>query len=171
MFLHSFSQRHVSALPRTILRLITFFFARQTIQLAMLCYCYRRYLFERDAAQNRDLREKLSKWNLTPRLISREEISFSTISDIRAFYGTQGLLPTFTRARPLYVPTVSLMNQVQSRPSYFNTHSDISTHLCLGLPRCLYTSGFYTKILQTFLFSPSMPHAPLLLSSLILLFE
>jgi len=37
MFLHSFSQRHVTALPWAILRLITYFFARQTIQLAMLC--------------------------------------------------------------------------------------------------------------------------------------
>ena len=171
MFLHSFSQQHVSALPRAILRLATFFFARQNIQLAVLCYCYRRDLFEGDAAQSRGLREKWSKWNLTPKIISREEISFSATSDIRAFYGTQGLLPTFTRARPLYVPLVSLTNQVHSRPSHFNTHSDISTHLCLGLPRCLYTSGFYTEILQEFLFSPSMPHAPLVLSSLILLFE
>jgi len=44
MFLHSFSQRHVSALPRAVFRLITYFFARQTIQLAMLCYCYQRDL-------------------------------------------------------------------------------------------------------------------------------
>ena len=41
MFLHCFSHRHVSALPRAIFRLNTFFFAGQTIQLAMLCYCYR----------------------------------------------------------------------------------------------------------------------------------
>jgi hypothetical protein len=169
--LHRFSQRHVSALPRGILRLIKVFFARQTIQLAVLCYCYWRCLFEGDATQNRGLREKWSKWNLTPRIISREEIRFSTTSNIPAFYGSQGLLPTFTRARPLYVPIVSLMNQVHSHPSYFNTHSDTSTHLCIGLQICLYTPGFYTKILQAFLFSPSMPHAPLVLSSLIQLFE
>jgi len=41
MFLHNLSQRHVSALSWAIFRLNTFFFARQTIQLAMLCYCYR----------------------------------------------------------------------------------------------------------------------------------
>jgi len=35
-FLHSFSQRNVLALPRAIFRLITYFFARQTIQLAKL---------------------------------------------------------------------------------------------------------------------------------------
>jgi len=35
-FLHSFSQRHVSALSRAIFRLITYFFARHTIRLAML---------------------------------------------------------------------------------------------------------------------------------------
>jgi len=44
MFLHSFSERHVSALPRAVFRLITYVFARQTKQLAMLCYCYRRDL-------------------------------------------------------------------------------------------------------------------------------
>jgi len=37
MFLHSFSQLHVSAIPRAIFGLITYFFARPTIQLAMLC--------------------------------------------------------------------------------------------------------------------------------------
>jgi len=42
MFLRSFSQGHVSALPRAIFRLITFFFSRQTIQLAMLYCCYPR---------------------------------------------------------------------------------------------------------------------------------
>jgi len=44
MSLQSISQRHVSALPWAIFRLITFFFARQTIQLAMLFYCYRQDL-------------------------------------------------------------------------------------------------------------------------------
>jgi hypothetical protein len=41
MFLHSVSQRHVSALPKAIFSLITFSFARQPIQLSILCYCYR----------------------------------------------------------------------------------------------------------------------------------
>jgi len=42
MLLHRFFQRHVSALPRVIFRLITLFFARHTTQLAMLCYWCQR---------------------------------------------------------------------------------------------------------------------------------
>jgi hypothetical protein len=39
MFLHSFSPRRVSALPRAIVRLITFYFAGQIIQLSLLILC------------------------------------------------------------------------------------------------------------------------------------
>jgi len=44
MFLHCFFELHVSALAMSHLQVDHLFFARQTIQLAMLCYCYRRDL-------------------------------------------------------------------------------------------------------------------------------
>jgi hypothetical protein len=42
----------------------------------------------------------------------------------------------------------------------------LSSHLCLRLPSGLFPSGFPTKILYTFLFSPCMLHALLISSSL-----
>jgi len=44
MFLHCFIQRHVSALAMSHLQVDHLFFARQTIHLAMLRYCYWRDL-------------------------------------------------------------------------------------------------------------------------------
>jgi len=44
MFLHYFFQLHVSALAMSHLQVDHFFFARQTKQFKMLCYCCRRDL-------------------------------------------------------------------------------------------------------------------------------
>lgn len=48
------------------------------------------------------------------------------------------------------VPILRQSNQVHVLPSFFRIMLMLSSHLCLGLPRCLFALGFLTKTLYAF---------------------
>jgi hypothetical protein len=52
------------------------------------------------------------------------------------------------------VPTLSQMNLVDTSPSYLFLRPILSSYLCLGLRSDFFSSGFPTKILYAYLFSP-----------------
>ena len=72
-----------------------------------------------------------------------------------ALYGTRRFIITFTSA---YHLSLSSARSVQSIPLPLPTFRIsiliLSSHLCLGLPSCLFPSGFSTKTLYIPLLSP-----------------
>jgi hypothetical protein len=57
--------------------------------------------------------------------------------------------------RPVFIPILSRISPGHSFPSWcFQIYVILSSHLCLGLPSGLCRSGFSTKTLYVFLFSP-----------------
>jgi hypothetical protein len=69
------------------------------------------------------------------------------------------------------VPTLSRTNPVHITPSHLSKIHPNIIHLRLGLPSCLFPSGFPTNNLYTFLFSPIRATWPahLILLNLIIL--
>ena len=60
------------------------------------------------------------------------------------------------------VPILSQLNPVHNPTSHFlNTHLNIISHLCLGLPSGLFPSGFPNKSLYTPLLSPIYATCPI----------
>jgi hypothetical protein len=60
---------------------------------------------------------------------------------------------------PQLVPILSQINPVHTTPSYLSSNLILSSRLRLGLSSGLFHSGFPTKILYSFIFSPCMLHA------------
>jgi hypothetical protein len=67
---------------------------------------------------------------------------------------------------PPLVPIPSQINPIHTTPSSLRSIFILSTHLRLGLPTGLFPSGFLTKVLYAFLFSPFVLHSPPISSSL-----
>ena len=69
-------------------------------------------------------------------------------------YGTRKFITAFTSARHHFL---SWASSIQSMPPYTTSRKSIlrlSPHLCLGLPSCLFPSGFPAKTQYTPLLSP-----------------
>jgi len=69
-------------------------------------------------------------------------------------YGTRKFITAFTSARHHFL---SWASSIQSMPPYTTSRKSIlrlSSHLCLGLPSCLFPSGFPAKTQYTPLLSP-----------------
>jgi hypothetical protein len=67
---------------------------------------------------------------------------------------------------PPLVPILSHIDPVHTIPSYLRSILVLFTHLRLGLPSGLFSSGFPTNILYAFHFSPFVLHALPISSSL-----
>ena len=78
-------------------------------------------------------------------------------------YSTMRSMTVFTKGRVTW-HYVSQMNPVHSLSSYSSVPILMSCQH-LVLPNGLFPSGFHTKTLYEFLFSPYMPHAPPISSS------
>jgi hypothetical protein len=69
------------------------------------------------------------------------------LKNFPAFYRTRRFITAFTRA-------LHWSLSIPSHPISLRAILILSTYLCLGLPSCLFPSGFPTNILYAFFFSP-----------------
>jgi hypothetical protein len=82
------------------------------------------------------------------------ELSYSKTSE--CFMEPEGSL--LRLEGPPLVPVLRPINPVYSAPSYLRSTLILFTHLRLGLPSGPFASGFPTKILYEFLFTPFVLH-------------
>ena len=71
-----------------------------------------------------------------------------------AFYGTRRFIAALTSARHLSVSWASSIQSTSPHPTSWRSILILFSHLSLGLPNCLFPSGFPTKTLYKPLFSP-----------------
>ena len=93
----------------------------------------------------------LTLWS---RVLLEKRSCLQLVKKFPAFYGNWRFLTAFTSARHL---SLSWASSIQSTPPHPNSWISIlilSSHLCLGLPSCLFSSSFPTKTLFTPLLSP-----------------
>ena len=77
-----------------------------------------------------------------------------------AFYGARRFIITNTSARHLSLSWASSIQSVSPHPTSSRSTLILSSHLCLGLPSSIFTSGFPTKTLYTPLLSPIRSTCP-----------
>ena len=82
---------------------------------------------------------------------SREADSSSTSQDISRNYGTRRFITAFTTAHHLSLSRATLFHSSPFHETFF----PLSSHLHLKFQSSLFPSGFFTKILCAFLFSPT----------------
>jgi len=76
-----------------------------------------------------------------------------------AFHGTRSFITALTSVRHLSLSWVSPIQSIYSHPTSWRSILILSTHLRLGLPSSLFTSGFPTKTLYTLSPHPYALHA------------
>jgi len=86
--------------------------------------------------------------------------SSSAGKEIRAFWGTRKFITAFQTARNLSLSGATLIQPTPSKPISLEYILILSFHLSLGLPSDSFPSGFPTKILYVFVFSPTRSTCP-----------
>ena len=76
------------------------------------------------------------------------------IKEFPAFYGTRRFITAATSARHLSLSCASSIKSMPPHPTSRRSILILTSHLRLGLPSCLFPSGFPTKTLYTPLLSP-----------------
>jgi len=97
----------------------------------------------------------LTPWN---RVLLEKLTGSAASREIPCFFGTRKFITVLTSARHL---PLSWTNSIQSPPpppTSWRSVLILSSHLCLGLPSDLFTSGFPPRTLYTP--PPYTPHAP-----------
>jgi hypothetical protein len=79
------------------------------------------------------------------------------LKNFPAFYGTRKFNTVFTRALHCSLSWTTSIQSIKFHPNFLRSILILSTHLRLGLPSCLFPSGFPTNILYAFL-SYEAPH-------------
>ena len=82
------------------------------------------------------------------------------IKKFPAFYGTRSSITAFTRARHLFLYSISSIQSIPSHQTNWSSILILFSHLCLGLPSGLFPSGFPNKTLYTPLLSPILATCP-----------
>ena len=77
-----------------------------------------------------------------------------------SFHGTRRLIIALTSVRHLSLSWASTIQSIYPHPTSWSSVLILSTHLRLGLPSGLFTSGFPTKTLYTLLSSPIRATCP-----------
>jgi hypothetical protein len=73
------------------------------------------------------------------------------LKNFPAFYGTQRFITVFTRDLHWSIFLTRSIQSIPSHPISLRSILILYTHLCLGLPSCLFPSGFPTKTLFAYL--------------------
>ena len=86
---------------------------------------------------------------LTPwsRVLLEKLASFQLVKKFPAFYGTRRFLTALTSARHLSLYWASPIQSSYPNPTSWRSILILSSPLCLGLPSCLFPSGFPTSTL------------------------
>ena len=97
---------------------------------------------------------------LTPwsRVLLEKLTGLQLVKKFSAFHGTRRFITALTSVRHLSVSRTSPIQSVYPHPTSWRSSLILSTHLRLGLPSCLFPSGFPTKTLYTPMSSPSGEH-------------
>ena len=95
---------------------------------------------------------------LTPwsKVLLQKLTGFGLVKKFPAFYGTQKFITAFTSARQLSLSWASSNQSLHPHSTSWRSILILSSRLRLGLPSCLFPSGFPTKTLYT---SSSPPYA------------
>ena len=88
---------------------------------------------------------------LTPwsRVLLEKLTGFQLVKKFPTFYGTRRFITTFTSARHLSVSWANSIQSITPHPTSWRSNLLFFSHLRLGLPSCLFLSGFQTKTLHT----------------------
>ena len=99
---------------------------------------------------------------LTPwcRVLLEKLTRLQLVKKFPAFYGTRKFITALTSVRHLSLFWASQIQSIYPHPIYWRSILILSTHLGLGLPSCLFPSGFPTKTLYTPLSSPIRATCP-----------
>ena len=79
---------------------------------------------------------------------------FQLVKEFPAFYETRMFITAFTSARQLSQSRASSIQSITPQPTFWRSVLILSSHLRLGLPSGLFSSGFPINILYTPLLSP-----------------
>jgi hypothetical protein len=96
-------------------------------------------------------------------LFLRSHQSLSYPRSSQQFTQPEGSITVFTRAFHWSPSWVILIRSILLHPIFLKPILVLYFHLRLGLPSALFPSGFYTKILYAFVFSPIRATVPALL--------
>ena len=99
---------------------------------------------------------------LTPwcRVLLEKLTGLQLVKQLPAFHGTRRFITALTSVRHLSLSWASPIQSIHPHPTSWRSILILSTHLRLGLPRCLIPSGFPTKTLYTPLSSPIRATCP-----------
>ena len=89
----------------------------------------------------------LLNYLLTPRstVFLEKLIGAQLVNEFPAFYGTRRFITAFTSARHLSLSWARSIQSIPHHPTSWRSTLILSSHLRLGLPSCLFRSGFPTK--------------------------
>ena len=98
---------------------------------------------------------------LTPLSRVLEKLTGSQlVKKFPSFYGTRRFITAFTNTSHLSLSAASSVQSIPPHPTSWRSILILHSHLRLGLPSCLFPSGFPTNILDTPLLSPIRATCP-----------